>query len=133
MIYCDICVGLINDPELLIRDEDGLWVCDGCRKKIRSVVIGNQEELLREDPEPLIAELAALRGKNVGQIVLTLNLPYETPYRDIIDAAHKMHDMLLSPWKFQSQWNDGSTVWRGPDGSTTAIVERNGSVRIEKL
>jgi hypothetical protein len=87
-------------------------------------VIGNEEE-------PLGEELDALRGKNVGQIVLTLNLPYVAPYREIIDDAHKMHDILKSPWQFYTQWADGTTVWRAPDGERIAIVPREDDIRIE--
>ena len=119
---CDICEQTFLDPGLLEVDEDGLRICEDCRNRIKSGPVGESGEVLDEN-------VRVLRGKNVGQIVLSLNLPYVDPYREIIDDAHTLHDRLKSTWVFHAAWQDGSTVWRSPDGSRTAIVSRDGDIR----
>jgi hypothetical protein len=72
----------------------------------------------------------ALVGRQAGWITMTLNLPYEPPYRDLIDHAERMQSSLRSPWTFVAQWLDGTTLWRAPDGSAVATVSPDSSLRI---
>ena len=131
---CDFCgrsereylLGAPPGTPLLELDEDDLWVCYQCRKKLRSPPVGRGEEH--------VDGLEALVGKSAGAICLTLNLPYEPPYQSVIDAATKIaydEDRYMSAWSFVTQWLDGTTVWRAEDGSAIALVAPNSSVRIE--
>jgi hypothetical protein len=107
-------------------DEDGLWVCRDCRARLVLPAVGNE---VGELPP----ELQALVGKSAGAICRTLNLPYEPPYRSIIDAASRIaydEDRFMSTWSFVAQWLDGSTLWRAEDGEAVAVVAPNGSVRV---
>ena len=111
---------------ILELDEDDLWVCYQCRKRLVLPPVGQGEEL--------VEELKELVGKSAGAICLTLNLPYEPPYQAVIDAASKIaydEDRYMSAWSFVAQWQDGTTVWRSEDGSATAMVGTDGSIRIE--
>jgi hypothetical protein len=108
--------------------EDGLWVCHDCRARLLPPPVG--EVANAELPE----EIRALVGKSAGAICSVLNLPYEPPYRSVIDAAQTIaydEDRYMSAWSFVSQWLDGTTVWRDEDGSATAIVTEDGAVQIE--
>jgi hypothetical protein len=111
---------------ILELDEDELWVCYRCRGRLSLPPVGRGEEL--------IEGLEQLVGKSAGAICLTLNLPYAPPYQSVIDAASKIaydEDRYMSTWSFVAQWLDGTTVWRAEDGSATALVGPDGSVRIE--
>lgn len=108
-------------------DEDGLWICHDCRARLRVPPVGEATDA--ELPE----EIRALVGKSAGTICYVLNLPYEPPYRSVIDAAQTIaydEDRYMSAWTFVSQWLDGTTVWRDEDGSATAIVTEEGTVQI---
>ncbi|MCU0486399.1 MAG: hypothetical protein MUC85_09870 [Anaerolineales bacterium] len=86
------------------------------------------------EAENLEERLKALVGKSAGAICLTLNLPYAPPYQSVIDAASKIaydDDRCMSAWSFVTQWLDGTIVWRSEDGSATALVGPDGSVRVE--
>ena len=131
---CDFCgrserelsVGAPWGKPILELDEDDLWVCYQCRKRLVLPPVGKGEEL--------VEELKELVGKSAGAICLTLNLPYEPPYQAVIDAASKIaydEDRYMSAWSFVAQWQDGTTVWRSEDGSATAMVGTDGSIRIE--
>ena len=131
---CDFCgrserelsVGAPWGKPILELDEDDLWVCYQCRKRLVLPPVGQGEEL--------VEELKELVGKSAGAICLTLNLPYEPPYQAVIDAASKIaydEDRYMSAWSFVAQWQDGTTVWRSEDGSATAMVGTDGSIRIE--
>lgn len=106
-------------------DEDGLWACCDCRAKLVLPPVGEAVEV----PEGL----EALAGKSAGAICYTLNLPYEPPYRSVIDAASRIaydEDRYMSAWSFVTQWADGTTVWRAEDGGATAMVAPDGSIRV---
>ena len=131
---CDFCGR--SETELLAQastglpvlelDEDGLWVCRDCRARLILPPVGEAVDL----PEGL----EALVGKSAGAICYTLNLPYEPPYRSVIDAAVKIaydEDRFMSAWSFVTQWADGTTVWRAEDGSSTAVVAPDGTVRVQ--
>lgn len=108
-------------------DADGLWTCYNCRAKL---VLAPTNE---RDAGELAEELKALVGESAGAICRTLNLPYEPPYRSVIDAASKIaydEDRFMSAWLFVTQWGDGTTVWRSLDGGATAIVAPDGPVRM---
>ena len=107
-------------------DEDGLWVCCDCRTRLVLPPIGEAVDL----PEGL----EALVGQSAGAICYTLNLPYEPPYRSVIDAASKIaydEDRYMSAWSFVTQWADGTTVWRAEDGGSIAVVAPDGSIRVQ--
>jgi hypothetical protein len=131
---CDFCgrserelsAGAPLGKPVLELDEDDLWVCYQCRKRLVLPPVGKSEELAEG--------LEALVGKSAGAICLTLNLPYAPPYQPVIDAASKIaydEDRYMSTWSFVTQWLDGTTVWRSEDGSATALVTPDGTVRIE--
>ena len=119
---CDICGGI--EDEGLERDEDGLWICSACRRGLVSAPVGETEVADLSD------EIRALKGKNVGAISLTLNLPYEPPYKRIVNHAVEMHNNLMSAWSFVTQWTDGTTVWRDEEGSAMAFVTGDEDVHI---
>ena len=109
-------------------DEDGLWVCHDCRARLVVPPVGELADA------ELPKEIRALVGKSAGAICSVLNLPYEPPYRSLIDAAQTIaydEDRYMSAWSFVSQWLDGTTVWRDEDGSATAMVTEDGVVQIE--
>jgi hypothetical protein len=133
---CDFCgrseqelsAGAPFGKPILELDEDDLWVCYQCRKRLVLPPVGKGEELAEE--------LKELVGKSAGAICLTLNLPYAPPYQSVIDAAAKIaydEDRYMSAWSFVTQWLDGTTVWRSEDGCETALVGPDGSVRIEHM
>jgi hypothetical protein len=107
-------------------DEDGLWVCYNCRARLVLPPAGEAVDLAEG--------LETLVGESAGAICLTLNLPYEPPYRSVIDAASKIaydEDRYMSAWSFVTQWPDGTTVWRAEDGGSIAVVAPDGSVRVQ--
>lgn len=132
--YCDFCDRSESDllaqaplgSPVLELDEDGLWVCYRCRARLVLPPVG-------EGAEDLVEELQALVGKSAGAICHTLNLPYEPPYRSVIDAASKIaydEDRYMSAWSFVTEWPDGTTVWRSEDRSFLALVASDGSIRV---
>ena len=134
--YCDFCgrreVDLPqqapHDAPKLTMDKDGLWSCHDCRAKLVTAPVGETVDAELDD------EIKALAGKSAGAICYVLNLPYVPPYRSVIDAAQMIaydQDMYMSTWTFVTQWLDGRTVWRAPDGSATAIVTHDGDVQIQ--
>ena len=131
---CDFCgrseielvAQIVDGSPVLELDEDGLWVCHGCRAKLVLPAIG-------QEAAELGPELVALVGKSAGAICRTLNLPYAPPYQSLIDAASKIaydEDRYMSAWSFVCQWLDGTTVWRAEDGEAVAVVAPGGSVRV---
>ena len=111
---------------VLELDQDELWVCYRCRKRLVLPPVGQGDELAEG--------LEALVGKSAGAICLTLNLPDVPPYQSVIEAAAKIaydEDRYMSAWSFVTQWLDGTTVWRAEDGSARALVMPDGSIRIE--
>jgi hypothetical protein len=121
---CDICGGTkIGDVEL---DQDGLWVCSDCLPRLGASPIGELEDANLSD------EITALKGKNVGAICLTLNLPYEPPFQRIVDHAVEMHNNCMSTWSFETQWTDGTTVWRDEAGGGKVFVSGDDEVYIRK-
>lgn len=121
-MQCDICGGTkIGDIEI---DQDGLWVCGDCRPGLVTSPIGELEDATLND------EITDLKGKNVGAICLTLNLPYEPPYQRILDHAVEMHNNCMSTWTFVTQWADGTTVWRDETGGSKVFVSGDEEVHI---
>ncbi len=107
-------------------DEDGLWVCHYCRAKLVLPTVGEEAGELAEELDDLV-------GQSAGAICHTLNLPYEPPYRAIIDAASKIaydEDRFMSAWLFVTQCLDGTTVWRAESGEAVSFVAPDGSVHI---
>jgi hypothetical protein len=108
-------------------DEDGLWVCCSCRDRLGLPDVGESAGGLAEELDPLV-------GESAGAICRTLNLPYEPPYRSIIDAASRIaydEDLFMSAWSFVTQWPDATTIWRAEGEASIAIVVPDGPVRIE--
>jgi len=133
--FCDFCGRFEHelpeprgkDQTRLTIDEDGLWICSGCRSKISTGPVGDGWEVELED------EIKALIGKSAGAICRTLDLPYEPPYEIVLDAASKIgydEDHYMSGWLFVNQWQDGSTVWRSEDGRGMVIVKPDGSIQV---
>jgi hypothetical protein len=130
---CDICnrtesqlIGNDADDHPLLVIKGGLLLCGDCWDKVD--IVGDPltgKEL--NDP------IQSLVGKSAGAVAMTLNLPYEHPYRDIIDDAGMIQNSIRSPWTFVEIWLDGSTVWIAPDGSRKAIVCRDGTIRFELM
>ena len=119
---CDVCGGTkIGELEM---DQDGLWICSDCRPRLVASPIGELEDA------NLSGEIGALKGRSVGAISLTLNLPYEPPYQRIVNHAVEMHNNLMSAWSFVTQWTDGTTVWRDEEGSAIAFVTGDDEVYI---
>ena len=115
-----------GSPKLEI-DSDGLWACGDCRDNLVSAPAVQSSAYLDK-------KIKALIGKSAGAICHTLNLPYEPPYKFVIDAASLIgydRDLYLSAWSLVTQWPDGTTVWWAEDGSGTAIVTPDGAVHIE--
>lgn len=133
---CDICgrsekelMTLHPDGQAVLElDADGLWVCRECRSRMTSKPVGSLEDSeLDEKLKPLV-------GKSAGAICLTLNLPDEPPYQEIIEAASRIaydEDRYMSAWLFVTQWLDGTTVWQSEDRSSRALVSSDGDVQIE--
>ena len=138
MKTCDICgrdeTALTDDvPGTGLKislDDGGLWVCAECGSRIRPAAADASEGgELDEALKPLV-------GKNAGAICRTLELPYEPPYRAVIDAAAKIgynEDRFMSTWSFLTQWLDGTTVWRSEDQTAKALVYPNGEVQINEI
>jgi hypothetical protein len=133
--FCDICgrsesdllAGAPVGSPALELDEDGLWICHICHGKLTLPPVGETVDL----PEGL----ETLVGKSAGVICRTLNLPYEPPYRSVIDAASKIaydEDQFMSTWSFLTQWSDGTTVWQSEDRTSIAIVLPEGSIRVQR-
>ncbi len=132
--YCDFCGRLEDELEQPLSgslrleiDSDGLRVCRDCRTRLVSAPVAQSDGILDE-------EIRALIGKSAGAICYTLNLPYEPPYRSIIDAASLIgydQDLYMGAWSLAAQWPDGTTVWRAEDGRAMAFVTPDGVVRIE--
>ena len=132
---CDFCgrteVDLLNDhiqDDPAIELDDGLWVCDDCKPRLtaNAVVTDTEEKHL----------VSSLVGKSAGAICRTMNLPYEPPYRSIIDAASRIaydEDRFMSAWSFVTQWMDGTTIWRSEEGDSTAIVSPDGLIQVNSL
>jgi len=133
---CDFCgrsetelaAQIVDGSPVLELDEDGLWVCRGCRAKLVLPAIGQEAGELGPELVPLV-------GKSAGAICRTLELPYVPPYRTVMDAAQKIaydEDRYMSAWSFVCQWLDGTTVWRAEDGEGVAVVASDGSVRVRQ-
>jgi hypothetical protein len=132
--YCDFCgrseidllAQTLTGLPVLEPNEDGLWVCCFCRTRLILAPVGEAVDL----PEGL----ETLVGESAGAMCHTLNLPYEPPYRSVIDAASKIaydENRYMSAWLFVTQWLDGTTVWHAEDGSSMAVVSPDGSVRVQ--
>jgi hypothetical protein len=111
----------------LTVDADGLWLCGDCRAGLVTAPVGG----MADEAEALPGELRALVGQQAGWIVSTLNLPYAPPYEGLIDHARQMQRGYRSPWAFVTQWLDGTTVWRAPDGAQVAYLDAEGGLRVE--
>jgi hypothetical protein len=131
---CDFCErpeDTLPEPtpgsDKLSLDADGLWVCQECRSELVTQPTDQQTPALLEEA------LLPLVGQSSGAICRTLALPYKPPYRNILDAALTIaydEDYYMSTWTFVSQWLDGTTVWRSPDGTSEAFVSTEGDLRI---
>jgi len=117
-----------NRSQVIELDQDSLWICRDCRSKLVYPAVSEVSEEL--------GELRVLVGESAGAICHTLNLPYEPPYKTVIDAASKIaydEDRFMSAWSFVTQWLDGTTIWRSADGESSAIISQDGSVHIQSL
>jgi len=111
-------------------DEDGFWICSHCQDRITTPPIGRWSSNSDLDPE-----LKALVGKSAGAICRTLELPFEPPYRAVIEAASKIAydlDQFMSAWLFVDLWLDGTTIWELETHQKIALVSSEGTVQIEE-
>jgi hypothetical protein len=131
---CDICgsseaeVSRQTGQGTALRRDSGLWLCRDCRTRVAA-----RAEVDAPVPDP-DEPLGRVIGKSAGAICRTLNLPYEPPYREVIDAASKIaydQDRYMSAWICEALWLDGTTVWRAEDGTALALVYADGSVDIQ--
>jgi hypothetical protein len=135
--HCDICNRSIEElarsdqgddtPPIQI-DADGLWICEECRAQIKTTPAKFESDELDERLKPLI-------GQSAGAICYTLDLPSVPPYKAIIEAAALIaydQNLFMSTWQFITQWQDGSTLWRSPDGNATIVVTPDGEIQTIK-
>lgn len=133
---CDICgrsettlrMANLDDKPPIQVDEDGLWICDACKKRSRT------RHAALENAGDFDEALRSLIGKSAGAICRTLELPFAPPYEIVIDAASKIaydQDMFMSAWLFVSKWQNGTTIWRASDGYAIALVTPDGIVNIQ--
>ena len=79
------------------------------------------------------AEIAALVGKSAGEICYH-DFRYSGFYAQVLsNAAEALWESIRSPWTFVEMWNDGTTVWRSPEGDVTATVSADGEIAIEQM
>ena len=79
------------------------------------------------------AEIAALVGKSAGEICY-YDFRYSGFYTQVLsNAAEALWESIRSPWTFVEMWNDGTTVWRSPEGDVTATVSADGEIAIEQM
>jgi hypothetical protein len=107
----------------------GLWLCLQCRSQPSTGPSSLDED--REVYE-FPAELRPLLNKSAGAICMTMDLPRRPPFREIVEDAYVLQGRTMGAWIFVTQWNDGSTIWRSPDGLQVAIIKFDGTMRIEQ-
>jgi hypothetical protein len=74
------------------------------------------------DDEQAYREIQALVGQSAGHIAYS---PFgsETYLSGVlVEAAQAMWESLRSAWVLVEIWNNGTTVWRSPDGTETVTV-----------
>ena len=49
----------------------------------------------------------------------------------LVEAAQAMWESLRSSWMLVEVWNNGTTLWRSPDGNETALVTPGGEIQIQ--
>jgi hypothetical protein len=49
----------------------------------------------------------------------------------LVEAARAMWESLRSPGMLVEVWNNGTTFWRSPDGTETAMVTPAGEIQIQ--
>jgi hypothetical protein len=83
------------------------------------------------DDEQAYAEIQALVGQSAGHIAY-YSFGYETWLSGVlVEAAQTMWESLRSPWMLVEVWNNGTTLWRSPDGAETATVTPDGEIQIQ--
>jgi hypothetical protein len=133
---CDICghseylyqEDNMSGRPLISLDDDGLLICKTCQNRVKS---GSITKDTLSDLDPVLKQLV---GKSAGAICRTLELPFEPPYKVIIEAASKIaydQDLYMSTYLFETLWLDGTTVWRASDGHAIALVTSIGEVKIQ--
>ena len=125
--YCDICgrseteflADKISNSDQIVRRAGGLFLCQVCDKKLT-------KDDFNQDVETYLDELLVpLVGKSAGAICRTLGLPFIPPYESVIEAASAIaydQDLYMSAWTFETQWQNGTTVWRDPEDHAIAHV-----------
>ena len=67
-------------------------------------------------------ELEAQVGRGAGNIAAT-NFRYHTWLTEIVaGAARAVQVSLRSAWTLDEIWNNGTTIWRAPEGDHTVMV-----------
>jgi hypothetical protein len=78
-----------------------------------------------------IDEIEALIGQSAGHICY--HDFYHGGYHTQVlsEAAGVMWENFMSPWEFVEMWNNGTTLWRSPEGDATATVTPEGEIHVE--
>jgi len=75
------------------------------------------------------AEVEAQVGRGAGNVAAT-NFRYHTWLTEIVaDAARAMQVSLRSAWTLDEIWNNGTTIWRAPEGDRTVMVTPEGEIQ----
>ncbi len=82
------------------------------------------------DDEQARREIQALIGRSAGHIAY-YSFGYDTYLIGVlVEAAQTMWESLRSPWMLIEVWNNGTTLWRSPDGSETAMIPPGGEIQV---
>ena len=83
------------------------------------------------DDEQAYREIEARVGQSAGHIAYQ-SFDRETHLsRALIEAAQAMWESLRSAWMLVEIWNNGTILWRSPDGTETAMVTPDGEIQME--
>jgi hypothetical protein len=74
-------------------------------------------------------EVEAQVGRGAGNIAAT-NFRYHTWLTEIVaGSARAMQVSLRSAWTLHEIWNNGTTIWRAPEGDRTVMVTPEGQIQ----
>jgi hypothetical protein len=76
-------------------------------------------------------EIQALVGQSAGHIAYH-SFGRETLLSAVlVEAAQTLWESLRSPWMLVEAWYNGTTLWRSPDGTETAIVTPGSEIQTQ--
>jgi hypothetical protein len=86
---------------------------------------------MTEDDTQAFEEIEAQIGRGAGNIAAT-NFQHHTWLTGLLaDSARAMQVGLRSAWLLAEIWNNGSTIWRSPEGDQRATVTPEGEIRVQ--